>query len=109
MCKKLVCLISFVLLLGLSSAAPATDYYVSPAVNDSKSGTSPEQAWKTIAKVNSVTFGAGDSVFFEGGQTFSGSLYFDTGDGGTPANPVTISSYGSGRAKISSGSSRGFF
>ena len=103
MCKKLGCLISFVLLLGLSSAAPATDYYVSPAGNDSNSGTSPAEAWQTIGKVNSVTFGAGDSVFFGGGQSFSGSLYFDASDSGTPANPVTVSSYGGGRATISSG------
>jgi len=101
-------LISFIL-LWLCGLAQATDYYVSPSGSDSYSGTSPSQAWKTISKVNGRAFAAGDRIFFEGGQTFSGSLYFDTGDGGTPANPLTISSYGTGRATISSGNSRGFF
>jgi len=107
--KNSIYLISFVLLLCQSGLVQGTDYYVSPSGSDSNAGTSSGQAWKTIGKVNSTTFGAGDSIFFEGGQTFSGSLYFDTSDGGTPGNPLAISSYGSGRATISSGTSKGFF
>lgn len=83
MCKKLKCLIILVLLLVLNNAVQGTNYYVSPSGNDGNPGTSPAQAWKTITKVNSVSFSAGDSIFFEAGQTFSGSLYFDTGDGST--------------------------
>ncbi len=109
MTRKLTCLITIVLLLSLNSMVQAADYYVSPSGSDGNPGTSPGQAWQTIGKVNSVSFAAGDNIYFEGGQTFSGSLYFDTGDGGTPANPVTVSSYGSGRATISSGTSDGLF
>lgn len=98
-----------VLWLVLAGRVFATDYYVSPSGSDANSGTSPGQAWETITKVNSVSFAAGDNIYFEGGQTFSGSLYFDTGDGGTPANPITLSSYGTGRATISSGTSDGLF
>lgn len=96
-----------VFLLVLSGAARATDYYVSPDGNDSNSGTLPEEAWQTITRVNSEDFGPGDSIFFEGGQTFSGSLYFDANDAGTAANSVTVGSYGTGWATISSGSSKG--
>ncbi len=107
MYKKLACLITLFLLFGLSSGAQASVYYVSPAGNDSKAGTSAEQAWKTINKVNVTTFKAGDSILFEGGQTFRGSLKFGAADSGTRAKPVTVGSYGKGRATISSGSRHG--
>jgi len=100
MYKKIVCLITFALLLGLSSTVLATTYYVSPTGNDLNAGTSTSTAWKTIAKVNSMTFAAGVSILFEGGQTFSGQLNFDN-ETGTPTNPITVSSYGSGRATLS--------
>jgi hypothetical protein len=103
MCKKLTYLIASALLLGFSVTAQATDYYVSPDGNDNNSGTSTSQAWQTIEKVNSTVFAPGDSILFEGGRTFAGSLYFNAADAGTPANPVKISSYGIGRATISSG------
>ncbi|MHC4571544.1 MAG: right-handed parallel beta-helix repeat-containing protein [Planctomycetota bacterium] len=103
MCKKLKYLLSLVLLLVLSTAAQATDYYVSPSGNDANSGTSPGQAWQTISKINSTTFSPSDNIFFEGGQTFGGSLSFSSTDSGTAANPVTVGSYGTGRATISSG------
>ncbi len=64
MCKELVSLISLVLLLVLSSASQATDYYVSPSGSDSNAGTSPGEAWQTIGKVNSTTFSPDDSIFF---------------------------------------------
>jgi hypothetical protein len=98
---------SFVLLLGLCSTALGTTYYVSPSGNDGAAGTSPSEAWATIDKVNSVTFSAGDSILFEGGETFSGGLVFTSG--GTPTSPITVSSYGTGRATISSGTERGVY
>ncbi len=112
MYKKIVCLMTLVLMLGLSSTALATDYYVSPSGDDSNPGTSPSTAWQTIDKVNSVSFSAGDSILFEAGEMFIGSLYFDASDAGTATNPVTVSSYGSGgdgRATISSGTSDGLY
>jgi len=63
---------SFVLLLALVGTTLGTTYYVSPSGNDDNSGTSPSEAWKTIDKVNSVTFSPGDSILFEGSETFSG-------------------------------------
>jgi len=100
MYRKFVCLMSFVLLLGLCSAALGTTYYVSPSGNDNDAGTSPSTAWKTIGKVNTVTFSAGDSILFEGGETFSGQLVFND-EAGTSTSPITVSSYGTGRATLS--------
>jgi len=100
MCRKLIILASLISLLGLVSTVQATTYYISPSGNDNNAGTSTSTAWKTIAKVNSRTFAAGDSILFEGSQTFSGQLNFDN-ESGTPTSPITVSSYGTGRATLS--------
>ena len=91
------------------SAAQATDYYVSPLGDNSNAGTSPAKAWKTIIKVNGATFRPGDSIFFEGGKSFRGGLKFDARDGGTASNPITVGSYGVGRATVSSGNRHGLY
>jgi hypothetical protein len=52
---------------------------------------------------------AGDSISFEGGQTFYGSILFDASDGGTSTSPVAISSYGTGRATIDSADANGLY
>lgn len=88
-------------------APGALIYYVSPAGNDANPGTSPAKAWRTVSRVNHFSFGPGASVLFEGGQTFSGGLLFGRDDQGTPAAPITVGSYGSGRATILAGKGDG--
>ncbi len=100
MFRRIICLVSIIFVLGFASAVQGTDYYVSPSGDDGAAGTSPSTAWQTIGKVNTVTFNAGDSILFEGGETFSGQLSFDD-EGGTSTSPITVSSYGSGRATLS--------
>jgi parallel beta-helix repeat protein len=89
------------------STATATDYYVSPKGADANAGTSATAPWQTIARVNGQQFAAGDRVLFEGGQTFTGSLYFDAADAGSATQPVTVTSYGTGRATINAGAGNG--
>ena len=84
--------------MGLAGVVQATTYYVSPSGNDNNAGTSTSTAWQTTTKVNSRTFSPGDSILFQGGQTFTGGLVFTAG--GTAASPITLSSYGTGRATI---------
>jgi hypothetical protein len=95
-----------VLLILLVSLASARDYYVSPsgADNNTATQTSP---WKTITKVNNTSFAAGDRIFFEGGQTFAGTLSFGSDDTGTSTSPITVGSYGTGRATINAGTGKG--
>ncbi|MBA3708383.1 MAG: carbohydrate-binding protein, partial [Planctomycetes bacterium] len=95
-------------LLFAAGAAQASDYYVSPAGNDSASGASGAP-WRSIAKVNATTLRAGDRVLFQGGQRFAGKIYLDANDGGTATSPVTITSYGTGRAVIDGGAGDALF
>ncbi len=78
----------------------AGNYYVSTLGNDNNNGTSIQTAWRTINKVNKVNFKAGDKVSFEGGKTFEGTILLNEKDLGSVAKPVTITSYGAGRATI---------
>ncbi len=103
---KLLLLRAVLLLVG-SGRALATDYYVSPSGNDNNLGTSPEQAWKTITKVNSRNLNPGDRVMFEGGQSFSGTITLITSDSGASGNELEITSYGTGRATINGGNGMG--
>jgi len=89
-----------------SSAAWATDYYVSANGSDSRSGTITSP-WQTITRVNQGTYQPGDRILFEGGSTFNGTISFDAKDGGTPASPITVTSYGIGRAVINAGTGQG--
>ncbi|MEZ4829573.1 MAG: right-handed parallel beta-helix repeat-containing protein [Bacteroidia bacterium] len=99
----------FALFFSLQVFSPlmATTYYISPSGSDANSGFSPFNAWKTIAYVNTQTFTPGDSILFEGGQSFSGSLYFSGANSGTAAAPLFIGSYGTGRATILAGTDNG--
>jgi hypothetical protein len=98
---------SIILLTGCTENG--TEYYLDPIGDDSAPGTSPGRAWKSIEKINATDLNPGDRVLFKAGKTFTGSLKFDLDDSGTPDNPVTIGSYGEGRAVISSGSDYGLY
>jgi hypothetical protein len=78
----------------------ATDYYVSPTGDDRNVGTSAAAPWRTFTNVNARSFAAGDRVLLQGGQTFAGGLTFDAMDRGTAAAPVTVTTYGAGRATL---------
>lgn len=85
---------SFLFLLSIATVAKAADYYVSPTGNDSNSGTSSVQPWRTINKVNNKQFSPGDRILFQGGRSFSGTLSFDSLDSGSLISPITVTSYG---------------
>ena len=88
--------------MGAAATAGVT-YYVSATGSDTNPGRSPSLAWRSIGKVNSRAFSPGDKILFQAGAVFSGDLVFDSADGGTAAGPITVRSYGTGRATISAG------
>lgn len=90
--------------LTLLFTASAKNYYVSGDGDDTHSGESPEQAWKSLDKVNAAMalFQAGDSVLLRRGDIFNGSLYI-TSNGSANA-PVVFSGYGEGSKPVIDGS-----
>lgn len=66
--------------------------------NDANAGTSASHAWKTLAKINSVTLAAGDSVLFARGGVWNGA--FAPAGSGSAEKPVIIGSFGSGPKPI---------
>jgi len=96
--------IVFYILLTISGAITATDYYVSSAGDDIKNnGLSSSTPWKTIAKVNSVFAGlkAGDRVLFRCGDVFYGTVNISRS--GISGFPITIGSYGTGGKPVITG------
>ena len=91
------------------STCPNQTYFVSNGGSDSNTGLSPDDAWRSISKINDLIIKPGDKVLFKGGEEFSGNLYLDSEDANNSANPILISSYGGGRAKINAASEYGIY
>jgi len=95
------------LLFLVSAVCQAATYYVSSAGSDSNAGTSTGAPWQTISMVNTVGIQAGDSLYFHGGDTFSGNLDIAPSPAASSGSPIVIGSYGTGSATISCGNSWG--
>ena len=78
----------------------STSYYVSNSGNDSNNGTSTSTPWQSITKVNAATLSPGDSVLFNRGDTFYGTLQARSG---TTSNPVVYDTYGTGNKPVLTG------
>ena len=88
--------------------AQAATYYVRPTGNDAADGMSQQTAWRTLGRPSAVDLNPGDNVLLEGGGApVIGQLRLSKEDAGTPSNPVTIGSYGTGRATVQPGDGTG--
>ena len=105
--------LGFALVLAMSaSAGPAVafdgpgfgfsggDFYVSPSGSDNNPGTSPEEPWKTLAKVDAAPLLPGDRVHLEGGAVFTEPLAPYAGMAGAIDAPIVFDSYGDERATV---------
>jgi hypothetical protein len=91
--------------VGSSSARPASSavsYYVSPGGSDAAAGTSPSTAWRTLGRASGAVLRPGDRLLLQGGHEYSGQIKIGPGEAGSAARPVVVSSYGGGRATITS-------
>ncbi len=77
-----------------NGAASGAYYLDSAAGNDATTARSPDTAWKTLAKANSVTFQPGNSLCLKAGGSWTGQLA--PKGSGTSAAPIVIDEYGSG-------------
>lgn len=85
-----------------ADARVAHTYYVDPAGSDAADGYSTGTAWASITKVNAAALGAGDSVLFARGGTWTGTALTVSGSG-HEGTPLLVGSYGSGALPIFDG------
>jgi len=69
-------------------------YHVKNAGNDALDGLTDATAWQHVAKVNSSSFNAGDSILFKRGDSWSEVLRIPSS--GTNANHIIFGAYGTG-------------
>jgi len=74
--------------------SPLTFYVDCLAGDDAHTGTSPAQAWKSIAKANKAALHPGDQLLFKRDCAWQGPL--KAGWNGAAASPIVIGAYGSG-------------
>jgi parallel beta-helix repeat protein len=81
----------------------ATAYFISSKGNDQNSGKSKSEPWRSLAKVNesSAVFVPGDSILFERGNFFEGTLLVQFS--GQKGKEIYIGSYGTGSSPVVSG------
>lgn len=86
-----------------SNHAPTTFYLDSREGNDANPGTQPDHPWKTLQKVNSTTFQAGDTILLKAGSSWDGQLW--PKGSGEEGNPIRIGKYGTGAKPLIQGKS----
>lgn len=87
--------VAILLFIGGAPARAADTYYVdSVAGSDGNAGTSSAAPWRSIAKVNSTRFFAGDHILFKRGRTWRELL--EPSSSGEAGNPIVIDAYGTG-------------
>jgi len=98
-------LLHFFLIVGLLiSAGPVTaavqsdtgrTFYVdSVSGSDDNKGTSEDETWASLAKVNSMRYEAGDRILFKAGTVYSGQL--KPKGSGQKGKPIIIDAYDAG-------------
>ena len=82
-----------------AASSGGTRYYVSPSGSDAATGLTATAPLKTVAKALTLAK-AGDTVFLQGGATFTEAIAVPMGYGGAPGAPVTLTSDPTARARI---------
>lgn len=100
--KNIQIFLVFFILSAIALTSHATDYYFSVSGNDGNAGTSVESPFRSIARANALHLYPGDRLLFKRGEIFRGEL--EVIYSGTVAQPITITSYGSGPDAVISGS-----
>ncbi len=78
-----------IIVIAASSAAWATEYYVSTSGSDSNSGTSPNAPWKSLTYAESKAIRAGDIIYLKRGDTWTINQKFVIDQGGDSSNYIT--------------------
>lgn len=97
--KQIHLAVCSIFLLLMSCTAPITTYYLDAKSGDDSNPGTMRKPFKTVERINTVQLQAGNSVFFAGGQSFTGTLKLK-GISGSKEQSIAIGSYGIGRATI---------
>ncbi len=102
MIAKNIFIALFFVIAAVSQAFPfppanRTSYYFSNEGNDKNDG-SINHPFKTLARIKTIHFNAGDSILLKGNEIFNDSIVLTTN--ATAEKPVFITSYGNGNAVI---------
>jgi hypothetical protein len=77
------------------AAAGGKQYYLdSRSGNDRYDGSSAGQAWRSLDRLNQVTFGPGDRILFKRGGDYAGA--FQPKGSGAAGSPIVVDAYGEG-------------
>jgi parallel beta-helix repeat protein len=71
-------------------------YHLSADGDDGQAGTSPETAWRSLARAGAASLRPGDRLLLARGSSFSGRL--DLKASGTEDAPIVVTAYGAGTA-----------
>lgn len=83
-----------------------TSFYIdSVGGDDANPGTSPDKAWKTVARANSAPISSNTRILLAGGRIFEGTVIIEGKDG--EPSWIEVASYGEGRAEIQAGAGDG--
>lgn len=88
----------FFILILIPLNLSATSYYIKNNGNDQASGRSDATAWRTVSKVNSMDFNAGDRILFQ-----RGGVWYETLKprcSGSPGNHIIFGAYATGNDPI---------
>src|SRR5437899_1857579 len=91
----LVLLFSLLITSTWEPGRAKTSYYFSASGSDSNNCRSPASPCRTIRKMNSLTYEAGDSILFQGGDSFTGCVMINhsrVSNNGSSSNPIPIES-----------------
>jgi hypothetical protein len=90
---RVVCGCAFV--LAFSSGLKGVDYHLDPMAGaDGNSGTSAEDAWRSLSRAQDAAFVPGDRLLLKRGSRFNGGLKLNLE--GTAEHPIVIEAYGEG-------------
>ncbi len=96
-------IIDKVVILTDTTARQASAIYISSTSgDDSNNGLTPETAFQTLGKVNSLDLLPGDSLLFKSGDTFIGKLSI-TNESGSSEKPILISNFSDGKKPVFDG------
>jgi len=88
-------------LIFSSSISFSRDYYVDArGGNNSNSGQSPSTAWKSISRVNTMSFAPGDRILFKRGEIWQENIALIIKKSGTSSSRIVYGAYGTGNKPI---------